>query len=47
MYNLITIFKIGDQGTQRLMDLLDSTPKVSGFLQVKRMPALQDYPLND
>lgn len=47
MHNLITIFKIGDQGTKRLMDLLDSTLEVSGFLQVKRMPALQDYPPND
>lgn len=44
---MITIFKIGDQGTKRLMDLLDSTLEVSGFLQVKRMPALQDYPPND
>lgn len=42
-YNLITIFKMGDQGTKRLMDLLDSALEVSGFLQVKQMPVLQDY----
>lgn len=42
---MITISKMGDQGTKRLMDLLDSTLEVSGFLCVKQMPVVQDYSL--
>lgn len=45
VHNLITIFKMVDLGTKRLMDLLDSNLEVSGFLQVKPKAAIQDYPL--